>query len=219
LWLWFSFVLVFFSLSGTKLPHYLLYGLTPVMLLAARALPAAGTAMVGAVALPALGLVALAPAATAIAQAVVEHSNDPFVQTLLALTGLPPAPPLWLAALFGLAIVALLLWRRGPGDTRILGCVTLAAASLLTQTLPWWGQVIQGPVVELARLAHDRPQPLVQWQLHQPSVAFIAERPAPRRPPQPGELALTRRDRLSSAELSTLDVVAERRGYLLVQQR
>jgi 4-amino-4-deoxy-L-arabinose transferase-like glycosyltransferase len=29
LWIWFAFVLAFFSLSGTKLPHYVLYGCTP----------------------------------------------------------------------------------------------------------------------------------------------------------------------------------------------
>ncbi len=34
--LWSAFVLVFFSFSGTKLPHYLLYGFSPVVLLCAR---------------------------------------------------------------------------------------------------------------------------------------------------------------------------------------
>lgn len=34
--LWAAFVLVFFSFSGTKLPHYLLYGFSPVVLLCAR---------------------------------------------------------------------------------------------------------------------------------------------------------------------------------------
>jgi hypothetical protein len=34
LWLWFAFVLGFFSLSGTKLPHYVLYGCTPLFVLA-----------------------------------------------------------------------------------------------------------------------------------------------------------------------------------------
>ena len=33
LWLWFAFVLGFFSLSGTKLPHYVLYGCTPLFIL------------------------------------------------------------------------------------------------------------------------------------------------------------------------------------------
>jgi hypothetical protein len=36
LWCWFLFVLVFFSLAGTKLPHYLLYGATPLFILMAR---------------------------------------------------------------------------------------------------------------------------------------------------------------------------------------
>lgn len=35
LWLWSGFVLVFFSFSGTKLPHYALYGCTPLFMLMA----------------------------------------------------------------------------------------------------------------------------------------------------------------------------------------
>ena len=36
--IWFVFVLIFFSLSGTKLPHYILYGLPGMLLLMAREL-------------------------------------------------------------------------------------------------------------------------------------------------------------------------------------
>ncbi len=31
--IWFSFVFIFFSLSGTKLPHYIIYGYTPLFIL------------------------------------------------------------------------------------------------------------------------------------------------------------------------------------------
>ncbi|MEY8877870.1 MAG: hypothetical protein AB9M60_15270, partial [Leptothrix sp. (in: b-proteobacteria)] len=41
---WAGFVLVFFSGSGTKLPHYLLYGFTPLALLCGRALAFVATA-------------------------------------------------------------------------------------------------------------------------------------------------------------------------------
>ena len=35
LWCWFGYVLVFFSLAGTKLPHYVLYGVSPLFVLMA----------------------------------------------------------------------------------------------------------------------------------------------------------------------------------------
>ena len=35
LWIWFLWVLLFFSISSTKLPHYLLYGITPLFILMA----------------------------------------------------------------------------------------------------------------------------------------------------------------------------------------
>jgi 4-amino-4-deoxy-L-arabinose transferase-like glycosyltransferase len=40
--LWFAFVFVFFSLSGTKLPHYLLYGLTGLTVVMAAYAAAGG---------------------------------------------------------------------------------------------------------------------------------------------------------------------------------
>lgn len=36
LWCWFGFVFLFFSLSGTKLPHYMIYGLVPLIILTVR---------------------------------------------------------------------------------------------------------------------------------------------------------------------------------------
>ena len=36
LWIWFGLVFLLFSLSGTQLPHYILYGATPLFLLMAR---------------------------------------------------------------------------------------------------------------------------------------------------------------------------------------
>ena len=36
MWIWFTVVFVFFSFSGTKLPHYLVYGITPLFILMAR---------------------------------------------------------------------------------------------------------------------------------------------------------------------------------------
>ncbi len=35
LFIWFAFVFIFFSLSGTKLPHYIIYGYTPIFILGA----------------------------------------------------------------------------------------------------------------------------------------------------------------------------------------
>ncbi|MDP4302100.1 ArnT family glycosyltransferase [Leptothrix discophora] len=234
--LWAGFVLVFFSASGTKLPHYVLYGLTPLAILAGRALtepavPAetrsqrigqAGLAL-GFLLLP-LGVLW----ASDLAQGHIAASTRPaeaLHALLLAGPGLLSGEAGRTLAI-GAAVLGLLLggasWagRRSP----LRPAAPLLAAALLvlglTQLLlPWWAERLQGPVKTLAGIARTQ-QPgrvAVQWGLHQPSFAFYLGQPAPRRAPEAGELALVRADRLDALQAEPgLHVIARAPGYLLI---
>jgi hypothetical protein len=92
--------------------------------------------------------------------------------------------------------------------------------------LPWWGERLQGavkasaavarPILAASGLPPAQPgQPLrgiVQWGLDQPSFALYLERPVPRRAPQPGELALARRDRIDRLVRERLQAEASAAG-------
>jgi 4-amino-4-deoxy-L-arabinose transferase-like glycosyltransferase len=224
--LWFAFVLVFFSLSGTKLPHYILYGFTPLVLLVAQELVTAGRWLRFALCLTMLAVIAAGAASPWIAQAVAERTNDGLYRTLLSTV--PTAPWVWIAAPVGVLVFALIIWVPNVRNylSEADGAVAagfVTAGWLVLAVMPWWGHALQDPIRTLARtlpLAQlnlmDR-QGLVQWRLHQPSIGFYVQHPVERRDPTNGDWALTRMDRLSQAELDKLDVVQQVRGYALVR--
>lgn len=216
---WAGFVLLFFSFSGTKLPHYVLYGCSPLALLAGRELQGwlrAGRARAGRGALDALLLFAalwpwlLVGLALGV-QALAPRLDDAYYRALLG-------APADVAALVASAVLAsgvaglATAWVRRHGPGRRVALPALGAvlvALLLQQTLvllPWWGERLQGPVRAAAQAAHaawagDRQAWMttaVQWGLHQPSFAVYLGQEAPRRAPRPGDLALVRRDRIAA---------------------
>jgi hypothetical protein len=91
---------------------------------------------------------------------------------------------------------------------------------LLGFGLPWWGTLLHGPVRDAALAARLRPEQAVQWKLHQPSFAVYRGQPAPRRAPQPGELALVRVDQLTKLgadPANRWETLYQQRGYALVR--
>lgn len=234
---WAGFVLVFFSFSGTKLPHYVLYGFTPLVLLATRgwavpaAEPAARPGWING--LVAFGLLSVLALSAGFAEALPQLSariGDPLYRTLL---GTPASTlPLRLAVAAGvlLTAVALLpgLWTRLAPALVASAPQRLAVASigvsllLVLVVLPWWSEQIQGPVRRLARLAQAEPGTVVQWNLHQPSFSLYLERVTPLRSPTDGERAFVRLDRLPLPDPGSAPpwvMLAEDRGYGLLRWR
>lgn len=112
LWCWFLFVLAFFSLAGTKLPHYLLYGATPLFILMARRRHDLRSRVP--VLFPALLFLATVAALPAVLRVVAPGVRNAYVRDALAR---PDAfGPAWraqaLALLAGVLLLALWPGRR-----------------------------------------------------------------------------------------------------------
>jgi 4-amino-4-deoxy-L-arabinose transferase-like glycosyltransferase len=227
--LWLAFVVVFFSLSGTKLPHYVLYGFTPLMLLSAQELVGAKLPTRLALCATIIGVVALGAALPWIAHTLAATTPDPLYRTLLATA--PPAPWIWICVPVGLLVFALTIWVPNVRHyiTESDGAVfagLLAAGWLVLAAMPWLAQTIQDPIrtlartVPIAQMTLADKQPIVQWRTQNPSVAFYLNQTArylPNADPANGEWALTRIDRVKPDELAKLEVVQQVRGYALVR--
>lgn len=227
---WLGFVLVFFSLSGTKLPHYVLYGFTPLVLLASVELAQVSRPVRLGLAATMLAVVAFGACSPAIAYLVADRTHDPLYRTLLETS--PVAPWLGLALPVAALVFGVVIWvpnvrsYLSEAEGALVGAF-VAAAFLVLAVLPWWGETLQAPVrqlaftVPIAQMNLLDEKPVVQWKLHQPSIGFYLRRPVQRLPgdaePPEGDWALTRVDRLTPDEKRRYEVVREVRGYAIVR--
>ena len=199
---WGVFVVAFFSLSGTKLPHYVLYGATPFVLLMALELQRGGRVMRVAITVCLLLLLGLLCGSAASLDLWAPAVKHPMYQALLQGQH-APALLTWVASLALLAVLILMInserlgGRHGWSLPVSAGAAAVLVAAVgLGMALPFWGEMVQGPVKHAAQFARSRSEPAVQWGLHQPSFAVYREQETPRRAPRDGELALVRLDQL-----------------------
>lgn len=217
LWIWFFFVTAFFSLSGTKLPHYALYGCTPLFVLLAIHRERIRTAWLG---LAPIALVLILFLALPTLAEYALHAGwvaDKYYQSQLSRVhaAVPHGYYVLTAIALGTTLVAALQPARISAHLR-----ALAAASVLTLTLalaiaPFLGDVLQGPVKRAGLLARTLPEPGVQWNFHAPSFAVYRQQVTPTEQAQPGQIALTRVDRLPAD--AAVEVLFQEGGVLLVR--
>ena len=220
LWIWVLFVLVFFSLSGTKLPHYMLYGLAPlVLLITAQSVRQPGSwGWQASVALFASLSALTAAALPSIATYGGKHVSDLWVRSLLA--SAPSGQALEIAAALVLSAgLGLVFFKRLSVGSRLMVYVWAVSMLWVGMAIPWLGLVLQAPFQEVATWARiHRPEArIVQWQMHQPSFAFYWGQPTPNRTPAREEWVIARQDRLKGLALAQYQVVHEHRGLLLLK--
>ncbi|TCT20592.1 ArnT family glycosyltransferase [Thiobaca trueperi] len=211
LWIWFLTVLVFFSFSGTKLPHYLLYGSVPVFILMARhrdALTNRWLAFAPPLILFAL-LVALPwmlDAVMQVAQAIAA-SPSASIRSMLTLKAHELALlndgrialdlAYGIAVLAGLAgIVVLLRWSSPPLWQRLILAGMIQSVVVFGFLVPRIFEAMQAPVKEAGLLARQLDLPTVVYRTSMPSFSVYRDAITPHRPPVAGDLVFLRIDKL-----------------------
>ena len=216
LWCWFLFVLVFFSLASTKLPHYLLCGVTPLfVLMAMRRHLLASRLLAFVPPLLLLGLVVALPAAL---RAFGPGVHDPYVREALTQPGVFGDGYRLVSSLLLLAMLALALLPLPRYDTwqKLVAGGLLCSVAVGGLLLPALGQLQQGPVKEAALLARQAGWPVRTWQFNVPSFSVyrgqVTERAAAL---HPGDVVLTRSSALVS--LGRVDVLYRKGGVVLIK--
>lgn len=217
---WFAVVFAVFSMSKTQLPHYLLYGATPLFILFGRMAPR----------LPARAWL-LAPAAL----------------LLLLFTALPWLLPLvrtrperawesgivaeslaafdWRYSVVCLTAVAALVaaTRLRTAASALLVAAGATSAALWWAVVPVFAQGQQAPTREAAVIARARNQTVVSWATHLPTFSVYRGAATPHRLPEPGELAFLRADKLPAlrravGEPAMLTEIFRKGGVVLVER-
>ncbi|MDE2343416.1 MAG: glycosyltransferase family 39 protein [Betaproteobacteria bacterium] len=214
---WFVVVFVLFSLATTKLPHYLLIGLTPLFLLMARhraRLQSWGVAIWpwGLMA----GSVLVLPAAVSWAAA---QSHNLYLREMLGQGPEIFSSAYWMAVALEIAgtlgVIGLLRTRLKAEPWRLLAITGIASNLMIwTVLLPSAARLQQEPVREAARIARQWPQPVVADN-RMPSFAVYTGRPTEDRPPVPGDLVFLRAD--AESRLPPHAVLFSKGGLRLVR--
>ena len=212
--LWFGFVFVFFSVSGTKLPHYMNYGLTGLIVLITVVLPELKSRWLTLI--PALLLLVLLLALPSLLAYGTSSSGDVYLRELLT-----AAPDYFsngyrgVLLLFIAATAYLMLTLRFSPVHKLFatGLMTVIAVSGLL--LPVLGEILQRPIQEAALLARKENYTVVMWHMDAPSFSVYAQRATLRSTPQPGDVVLTKTKYLG--ELSSYELLYSKNGIALIK--
>ncbi len=215
LWIWFGFVLLFFSVSSTQLPHYILYGATPLFLLMARYRTRLQNDLL--TLLPVLFLASLLfflPDLWPLAEPLVD---DDFTRAIMSVA---PETFRWsyrLASGLGLAAAIALVFVPGwqPWQ-KLMGAGVITAGLIGFGLFPTYGAIQQGPTKEAALTAKAEGWDVVMWRLDMPSFALYYRDITPLRPPVPGEVVFTRVTRLDGLNVPT-EAVWQKGGVVLAR--
>jgi len=215
--LWFAFAFVFFSLSGTKLPHYLLYGITGLAVLMAvhaDALKSAFWALL--VPLLCFALLLFLPQIIDLAAARIP---DAYYREALAGAGELFST---LYEAFIATCIAFVLYsmveRRVSTPYKLALTGLLATIGLSTFVVPAIGVLLQEPVREAALVARSVGQKPVMWRLNAPSFSVYFGQPVASREPRAGDLIITKAKWLDALPAGLRhQVYYARRGIVLVK--
>lgn len=205
LWIWSGFVVLFFSLSGTKLPHYVLYGITPLFVLIAahrdaprRTWPHLFPPTLFLAAFPLLPLIF----------AALSHSSagDAFYRAQLGRALELAHTSYYLATLSALLIwVAVMLrWKQALWK-RLVVAAALQVVVLAGVVVPYAGTLVQGPVRDMALKVREMNEEVTLKSFTAPSFSVYRQAVTRREEPAPGGLAVTRIDRIPSSDYDTLE--------------
>jgi 4-amino-4-deoxy-L-arabinose transferase-like glycosyltransferase len=212
---WFLFVFVFFSLSGTKLPHYVLYGITGLAILMAvhgDGLRSAAWALIPALAF----LVALLflPAAL---DWLAGRVQSEYHREALAAADFSTLHVIFFGSAAALTLFGMFERRIAP-VTKLAAAGAAAIAGVASFIVPLAGVLQQSPVKEAALYARAEKLDPILWRLNTPSFSVYRGAPTPTREPRPGDVVLTRRDRLKGLPPGTThQVLFSKNGIVLIR--
>ena len=213
-WSWFGFVFVFFSFSSTQLPHYVLYGSTPLFLMMAKFF---NNVPLRWALLPAMLLPLICLVFPFIAPVIAGNVDDPYMSAMLldGLSRLGFGEAMLLMAVSCFLLLTILFARDSLESIYRIGVIHLVLVGLLV--VPVVAGFQQTPVKEAAQLAMGLGEPVVMWRTDMPSFSTYRGAITPKVEPVSGDVVFTRLGRLETDSVE--EFYYNNGGILLVRYR
>jgi 4-amino-4-deoxy-L-arabinose transferase-like glycosyltransferase len=213
-WLWFAFVFVFFTISGTKLPHYIIYGYTGLfILMAIESRPPPPLLTYLPPALICLVLVFLPE----IAQIAIKSIEDAYAMAAVRgfLEEVDISYRVW-TTLGAVLFISLAVWpRRLDNRWRMLAAAIGMIAIVNFALVPTLARTLQSPIREAAELARNKNLSIVFWRFYWPSFLFYYGDTVETRLPRVGEVLLLKEHELKY--LKSYEIVYRKHGIALAR--
>jgi len=154
LFIWLAFVFIFFSFSVTKLPHYVIYGYTPLFILSSFVVD--DKAKRGFLLYPLIFLLAFFLFLPELALWQAGKISDPFALALVqnVYDGFGMSYHIWLVCAIIISIILYL--KKIEQDKFIIGIALVMILTINYVIVPAYGQLAQQPIKEAALLAKEK---------------------------------------------------------------
>ena len=214
LMLWFFFVFIFFSFSGTKLPHYVIYGYTPLFIMIGLLWQEKIRALW--LVLPSLLLYLLLLAFPLfLSFGGLESIRDAYaveiIKDSMVLFDWVYYLSLGAAVIFSLIMIG--TKQSSFVKVIMIGFVFIAIINGVVLALVAHAQ--QTPVKEAALFAKQRDLNVTMWHINVPSFVFYSHKKVRRGDIRVGDVVLTKSNKLDS--LKKYDIMYKNRGIALVK--
>lgn len=214
LFIWFAFVFLFFSLSGTKLPHYVIYGYTPLFILSAFYIEKDITK--GWLLTPIFILLTFLLFLPDIATFMKESIHDELARVLIENAYETFDISYRIAILF---ILFFILWIRffvEKKETIILGVAFAMIVSVNFIIIPTYGKLMQLPIKEAGIFAKENAyKEVIMYGVNTPSFNVYYENLVSKKVPKSGDVVFTKVTKLK--DFKTYTTLYKKNGFTLIK--
>ncbi|NPA04011.1 MAG: glycosyltransferase family 39 protein [Epsilonproteobacteria bacterium] len=210
--IWFLFVFAFFSFSSTKLPHYLVYGYTPLFILMSLYVDRVRTKK--ALLLPYMIFVTIFFALPFGKDAVLEIIKGSYEYYIVEALDFSWGYILFFAIAFLAGIFA--IWRLKEEYALILASFfTIVGVNFFIAKT--YANAVEEPIKEAALFAKEHNLKVVMEGINAPSFAFYYQNITPRRSPKEGEVVFTKITNLKNYK--NFDILFAKNAIVLLKER
>ncbi len=213
--IWFIFVFVFFSLSGTKLPHYVIYGYTPLFILMAQNISKIRSKFL--LILPLFLLLIVLLFLPEIALFFKKNIKDVYAVALVdaSKSAFGFGYRFVLLCVLG-ALAAFVIFKRLDLVKTLFLQGTASLIAINGAIIPAYGRLVQEPVKNAALYIRKNNIEVKMWKMNNPSAMVYAKKIIKKGAPKyAGDIVLTKVSSLKF--LKKYDIMYQENGIVIVR--